>query len=242
MGSQVLVIDLDSQGHATEWLGVPPLCVPVERSSYAVLVGQTTLRATLLRTQEFGVTISAAHPYLAKAAQELGAKVDGLFVLKDEIATLTHKEVPVGASIDDAQFDLDYVIVDCPPTRGTVVFNALIAADLVIAPVLAESLSMEGLGELNDTVQRVRQRYSPQLPSPRVLINNYEGRSAADRQIHDYLRKRFDAQVLQTEVGRDAPLRECFAAKASIFRYRRGARSAIQFQALAEEIRGVCGG
>jgi len=241
-GSQVLVIDLDSQGHATEWLGVPLLRVPVERSSYAVLAGQTPLRPTLLRTQEVGVTICAAHPFLAKAAQELGAKVDGLFVLKDVIATLGHAGVATGPSADDLTVAVDYVIVDCPPTKGTVVFNALIAADLVIAPVLAESLSMEGLGELNDTTQRVRQRYSPQLPPPRVLINNYEGRSAADRQIHDYLRERFGAQVLQTEIGRDAPLRECFAAKASIFRYRRGARSAIQFQALAEEIKGVLGG
>src|SRR5690349_6491529 len=85
MGSQVLVIDLDSQGHATEWLGVPPARVPVERSSYAVLVGQTPLQSTLLRTQESGVTVSGAHPFLAKAAQEHGTKVDGLFNLKDGI-------------------------------------------------------------------------------------------------------------------------------------------------------------
>ena len=86
MGSKVLVIDLDSQGHATEWLGVPPDRVPVERSSYAVLVGQAPLQSRFLRTLEAGVMVSGAHPYLAKAAQELGAKVDGLFVLKDGIA------------------------------------------------------------------------------------------------------------------------------------------------------------
>lgn len=92
------------------------------------------------------------------------------------------------------------------------------------------------MGELAETVRRVRQRYSPDLAPPRILINNYEGRSAADRQIHDYLQTQFGPQVFRTEIGRDAPLRECFAARMSILRYRRGARSAAQFLALADEI------
>jgi chromosome partitioning protein len=222
---RVLVIDLDSQAHATEkWFGVPASRVPVERSSYAVLVGPTPLANTILRTEEPGVALCAAHAYLAKAAQELSAKVDGLFALRDALESLSESGV-----------EIDYVLIDCPPSKGAVVFNALIAADLVLAPVLAESLSMEGLGELTETVKRVRNRYSPELP-PRILVNNYEGRSAADRQIYDYLHTQFGPQVLQTEIGRDAPLRECFAARMSILRYRRGARSAGQFLALADEI------
>jgi chromosome partitioning protein len=169
--------------------------------------------------------LCAAHAYLAKAAQELAAKVDGLFALRDALEALAESDVVV-----------DDVLIDCPPSKGAVVFNALIAADLALAPVLAESLSMEGLGELTETVKRVRQRYSPSLPPPRILVNNYEGRSAADRQIHDYLQSQFGSQVLRTEIGRDAPLRECFAARMSILRYRRNARSASQFLALAAEI------
>src|SRR5262245_41568393 len=76
-GHRVLVIDIDGQGHATDWLGVPAAHVPTDRSSYAVLVAQTALAATLLRTEEAGVLLCAAHPFLAKAAQELGTKVGG---------------------------------------------------------------------------------------------------------------------------------------------------------------------
>ena len=222
---RVLVIDLDSQAHATEWFGIPAGRVPAERSSYAVLTGAAPLAQTILRTEEPGVTVCAAHAYLAKAAQELATKVDGLFALRDALESLGES----GVAVDD-------VLIDCPPSKGAVVFNALIAADLVLAPVLAESLSMEGLGELTETVKRVRQRYSPSLPPPRILVNNYEGRSAADRQIHDYLKAQFGPQVLRTEIGRDAPLRECVAARMSILRYRRNARSASQFLALAAEI------
>lgn len=220
-GKRVLVIDLDSQGHATEWLGVPKSRVPAERSSYAVLAGQTELPETLLKTGEENVVLCAAHALLAKAALELGSNVEGLFVLKDALRVA---------------LPIDYVLIDCPPTKGAVVFNALIVADLVVAPVLSEALSLEGLGELSETVQRVRSRYSPHLPLAKILINDYEGRSAADRQIQEYLRQQFGAQVFHTTIGRDAPLRECFAAKESIFRYRRKARSAAQFQDLAAEL------
>lgn len=223
-GHRVLVIDLDSQGHATEWFGLPKSRVPVERSSYAILSGQGQLPQTLVRTGEENVALCAAHPLLAKAALELGSNVEGLFILKDALR---------------ANLPIDYVLIDCPPTKGAVVFNALIAADLVVAPVLSEALSLEGLGELNETVQRVRSRYSPHLPPARILINDYEGRSAADRQIQEYLRKQFGAQVFNAVIGRDAPLRECFAAKESIFKYRRNARSAAQFRDFATELQGI---
>lgn len=221
-GQRVLVIDLDSQAHATEWLGVRKAQVPPERSSYAILSGQAELVDTLLRSGEENVVLCAAHALLGKAALELGSNVEGLFVLKDALR---------------ADLPVDYVLIDCPPTKGAVVFNALIVADLVLAPVLSEALSLDGLGELNETVQRVRSRYSPKLPPAKILINDYEGRSAADRQIQEYLRQQFGDQVFKATIGRDAPLRECFAAKESIFRYRRNARSATQYRELAQELR-----
>lgn len=220
-GSRVLVIDLDSQGHATEWLGVPKAQMPQDRSAYAVITRKAPIAQTLLRTQETGVVLCGAHVLLAQAALELGSHVEGLFGLRDALA---------------AELPFDYVLIDCPPAKGAVVFNALIAAQLVLAPVLSHALSLEGLGELIETVQRVKTRYSPGLLDPMMVINDYEGRTSADRQVQEYLRQQFPQTLLQTMIGRDAPLRECFAARESIFRYRRTARSAAQFLALAHEI------
>lgn len=236
---QVLVIDLDWQGHSTQWFGVSPGSLTAERSAYGVLLGQTDIITTLIRTAEEGVLLCAGHPGLAKAAQDLSTQVDGMFLLRDAIERLQKLASRSQKNGKKSALDLDYVLIDCPPARSMVIFNALIAADLVVGPVLAETLSMEGMGELNETVRRVRQRHSPDLPLPRILINNYDGRSTVDRQIHDDLREQLAAQVLQTEIGRDAPLRECFAAKSSIFRYRRAARSAGQFRELADEIMGL---
>jgi chromosome partitioning protein len=229
-GLRVIVIDLDTQAHATQWFGVPVSRVQPERSSYAVLAAQTPIAPTLLRTAEENVALCAAHPFLAKAAKELAEQVDGIFALRDAIGVFEESEA-------GSQFDL--AIIDCPPARGTVVFNALLAADLVVAPVLAEALSVQGLVALDETVQRIRQRYAPDLTPPRILINNYEGRAAIDRQLYDDLHHQYGDRVLATVIGRDAPLREAFLAQASIFRHRRGARSAAQFQALADEVKGI---
>jgi chromosome partitioning protein len=226
-GQRVLVIDLDTQAHATQWFGIPASRVQPDRSSYGVLSGSTPLSETLLRTAEEGVVLCAAHPFLAKAAKELGEQVDGIFALRDVIGDFESTDL-------GARFDL--AIIDCPPARGTVVFNALLAADLVVTPVLAEALSVQGLVALDETVQRIRQRYAPDLSAPLILINNYEGRASIDRQLYDDLRQQYGSRLLDTLIGRDAPLREAFLMQVSIFRHRRTARSALQFQTLAEEV------
>ncbi len=201
-GYRVLVIDLDSQGHTTQWFGVSPGAVTMDRSSYGVLIGQTDIVSTLIRTAEEGVILCAAHPGLAKAGQELRNNIDGIFLLRDAIERLNKL---ASSKKNGSPIAFDYVLIDCPPARSMIVFNALITANLVIGPVLAESLSMEGMGELNETVRRIQQRHSPNLPLPRILINNYDGRSTVDRQIHDDLRDQMAAQILETEIGRDAP-------------------------------------
>jgi chromosome partitioning protein len=226
-GQRVLVIDLDTQAHASQWFGTPVNRIQPDRSSYAVLTEQAPLALTLIRTAETNIALCAAHPFLAKAAKELSEQVDGIFVLRDAIEAFEQSEI-------GSQFDL--AIIDCPPARGTIVFNALLATDLIIAPVLAEALSVQGLVALDETVQRIRQRYAPSLPPASILVNNYEGRAAIDRQLYDDLHQQYGARMLETVIGRDAPLREAFLAQASIFRHRRTARSAGQFQALAEEV------
>jgi chromosome partitioning protein len=224
-GHIALVIDLDGQGHATEWLGMALNKVPSERSSFAILSNQAPLASCLIRTKEQGVFVCGAHPYLSTIEVVLSGQPDGIFTLRDAL----QGETPIA---------IDYVLIDCPPGKGAVIFNALVAADLIIAPVLAEALSLKGLGALNETVQRVRSRYSPQLPPPMILLNDYEGRSSADRENQRYLRETFGDRVFQTVIGRDAPLRECAGLNESIFQYRRTARSAAQIQDLAREVIG----
>ncbi len=220
-GSRVLLIDLDSQGHATQWLGIPKDKVNPERSAYGVLTRKATVAKTVVRSGEEGVTLCPAHVLLAHVAAELNVSIDGVFVLREALR---------------ATLPFDFVVIDCPGAKGAVVFNALIAADLVLAQVRAEILSLEGLTELTATVEKVRERFSPHLPPPRILINDYDGRSAADRSIGDYVRREHGAQVFDVVLGRDAPLRECYGAQQSIFRYRPSARSAAGFRELATEV------
>lgn len=225
-GMRPLVMDLDSVGYATTWLGLNATDVAAEHSAYSVITRKTPLAQAVYETDEQNVFLCPAHASLINAAGELGARLDGLFALKDTFATATRDELP-----------FDVAILDCPGEQNPVVFNAIIAADLVMAPVLSQNMSLDGLADVNQMIQTIRSRFRPDLPDPYILLNDYAGQAASDRQIKDYLQENFDRQLFQTIIGRDAPLRECYNAAQSIFRYRRSARSAGQFRALANEVK-----
>jgi chromosome partitioning protein len=225
-GMRVLVMDLDSVGYATTWLGVNPAEIAAEQSAYGVITKRTPLGQAVYETDEQSVFLCPAHASLINAAGELGARLDGLFVLKDTFAAAARDELP-----------FDIVILDCPGEQNPVVFNAIIAANMVIAPVLSQNMSLDGLADVSQMIETIRLRFRPDLHSPHILLNDYAGQAASDRQIKEYLEQNFREQLFQTIIGRDAPLRECYNTAQSIFRYRRAARSASQFRALAHEVK-----
>jgi chromosome partitioning protein len=227
-GLRVLVVDLDSVGYATTWLGITMSEIESNASAYGVITRKAQLSQAVYETEEQSLFICPAHSSLINAAGELGARLDGLFVLKDTFAAAARDELP-----------FDVAILDCPGEQNTVVFNAIIAADLVIAPVLSHNMSLDGLADVNQMMDTIRSRFRPELRHPYILLNDYVGQAASDRQIKDYLVETFGREMFQTIIGRDAPLRECYNQAQSIFRYRRSARSAGHFRALAQEVREV---
>ena len=229
-GMNVLVLDLDSVGYATTWLGMRMEEVPAEHSAYSLITRRTELAQAVFETGEQNVFLCPAQASLINAAGELGSRIDGLFILKDTFAAAARANLP-----------FDVVIIDCPGEQNPVVFNAIIAADMVIAPVLSHNMSLDGLTDLSTMMGTVQSRFRPDLPDPHILLNDYVGQAASDRQIKEYLSQNFSHQMFQTIVGRDAPLRECYNLGQSIFRYRRSARSASQFRELAAEVRSLLG-
>jgi chromosome partitioning protein len=227
-GLRVLVMDLDSVGYATTWLGMNMADVSVEHSSYSVITRKTALDQAVFETEEQNVLLCPAHPSLINASGELGGRVDSVLVLRK-----------VFAAAGPVQQAIDVAILDCPGEQNPVVFNAIIAADLVIAPVLSQNMSLDGLNDLTLMVKSIQADFKPTLPDPYVLLNDYAGQSASDRQIREYLPAQFADHFFQTIIGRDAPLRDCYNHAESIFRYRRSARSAGQFRSLAQEVQGL---
>ena len=206
VGLRVLVLDLDAQCHASQWLGSPPGGVRVENSILGVLQGRP-LRECVRDTAE-GLALLPAHPAMAGLPALLVSQPNsGLFTLR--------------RALDQAQAagaDYEVVVLDLAPARGPVQATALSAATRCIAPVQAEDLVLQSLKALVDSVEQARQ-INPRLRGLSLLRNRYALRGAIDHAYDDALRDEYGAQLLQTIIPVRAALRHAAGTQQSVFRY-----------------------
>ena len=137
---KVLLVDLDPQHNSTLSLGVDTLTLPL--STYDVLLGETTLKETLINTPITNLTLAPAKIELINADINLVNQARYQSRLKESLTFITNR--------------YDYIIIDCPPSLGVLTINALVGADGVIIPILCDYLSLEGLKQLVTSIERVK--------------------------------------------------------------------------------------
>jgi chromosome partitioning protein len=166
-GRRVLAVDVDPQASLTFYFGHDERSLETDhRTLFWALVGQASVRDMLLGDSPALIPASIA---LAKADVELMAEPGSSWVLKESLAPL-HE-------------DFDIVLLDCPPTLTLLTVNALAAADTVLIPVKTDLLSTLGIGQLLDTVQKVRRRANPQLRITGIVPTLYNARFAHDSDV-----------------------------------------------------------
>lgn len=215
LGLGTLLVDLDSQGSASHWLGVDTEALAAESSVLGVITDGIRDRAdadSLLRrvvTSPEGVHVLPAHELMAGLpAQLAAAPMSGLFLLQQVLADLGRSDAP-----------FDVVVLDLPPARGPVLAMALAAATRCLVPVQPEDLVVRALQALMNSVQQVRSRgVNPDLQVS-LLRNKYAARSNADKILDQLLRDDYGAVLLQTIVPIRAALRDSALMQQSIFRY-----------------------
>lgn len=133
----------------------------------------------------------------------------------------------------------DVILIDTPPDLDFLQSTALIAADWVIIPVFASGYDLGGLETLTRTVQKVRERYNPQLDYLGVLLGNADPRAKLDSDIHSALISNFGKErVFETVLNRSVKHREATVNGKTIFEHARGQQPAEQFMMLAREVVG----
>ncbi len=219
-GHRVLVMDLDPQANLTLALGIEPGSSAVTSSH--VLIESASLNDASMKTEIENLDLVPSHASIETAEQYLPVRA--------------HYTLGIRRALEAAApLAYDFVIMDCPPFLGAISINALSAADLLIIPTQAEYFSAYALRNMMSLIRRVRQESNPTL-GYRILITLLDRRNRTHRSIQEQLQNTFGDGLFRTVIEIDTKLRESTIAGLPITRYRPGARSALQYRELAQEL------
>ena len=231
LGQRVLVIDLDPQGNASTALAVDHRRgVP---STYDMLVDGKPLADVVHESPEH------ANLSVVPATIDLaGAEIELVSVVARESrlhkAIVAHPLVGTAAEIGDARYD--YVLIDCPPSLGLLTLNALVAGQEMVIPIQAEYYALEGLGQLLETVDMVKQHLNQRLTVSTILITMYDARTKLSQGVADEVREHFGDTVLNTTIPRSVRVSEAPSYGQTVMTYDPGSAGALSYLEAAREI------
>ncbi len=221
LGRKVLIVDLDPQANATSCLGVDKHSV--KHGTYEAMLNITPALKSLLSNPTLGLTLLPSSPALAGAEIELVQEQSRDTRLKQALQPLAER--------------FDYILIDCPPSLSLLTVNGLVAAkDGVIIPVQCEYLALEGVGQLMQTLQRIRQSLFPALKVRGVVMTMFESRAHLSTDVVGEIRKHFPNQVFNAIVPRSIRLAEAPSYGVPISAYAPNSTGAQAYMALAKEL------
>lgn len=227
-GSTVLVIDLDPQGNASTALGIDHHAeVP---SIYDVLVDGRDLAEVVQACPDL------PNLWCAPATIDLaGAEI--------ELVSLVARETRLQKAVDAfvtarsaAGEQVDYVLVDCPPSLGLLTVNAFVAASEVFIPIQCEYYALEGLSQLLKNIELIRSHLNPALHVSTILLTMYDGRTRLSAQVADEVREHFPEQTLAATVPRSVRISEAPSHGQTVMTYDPNSSGALSYLEAAVEL------
>ena len=229
-GLKVLVIDLDPQGNASTALGVAH--DESVQGTYEVLVEQAQMLKLIQRSSTFeSLYCLPATINLAGADMELFenfGKEQQRDRLKVAIADLL-------SSVSESRRP-DYILIDCPPSLGLLTVNAFVAANEVLIPIQCEYYALEGLQQLLETIERIKQGLNPTLVVSTILLTMFDSRTKLAGQVADEVRSYFPNETLQAVIPRAVRVSEAPSFGETIMTYDRSSSGAIAYLEAAIEM------
>ncbi|MFA5115227.1 MAG: AAA family ATPase [Candidatus Omnitrophota bacterium] len=218
-GRKVLLIDLDPQAHATSGLNVK-----TESNIYNVLSKITPQRSNLgdiLQRVDDNFYLAPSGIVLSTLEQELAGEIG--------------RESRLNWVLENFKSDFDYILIDCPPNLGILTINAIRASNEVVIPVEASRFSLDGLGQLLDIINLVRDRLNHSV-SHRILITNFDSRLRHSFQMLERIKNTFEESLFSTIMHVNVKLKEAQNEGLHIFSYDKYCRGAKDYFSLSREI------
>ena len=214
---RVLLIDLDPQANATSGFGLS------KREENTVYTALTT-------GQMAGSVRESGFPnlWIAPSGRDLvGAEI--------ELVDLPDREARLRFALGGVRGQYDFLLIDCPPSLSLLTVNALTAADSVLVPIQTEYFALEGLTELLETVERVRDSFNPLLAMEGIVLTMFDERTNLARQVVDDIRQHFGEKVFETVIPRNVRLGEAPSFGKPVLSYDIKSRGAEAYLALGRE-------
>lgn len=219
--ARVLVIDADPQSNATSSLGVR--LADGAPSLYDVLINKVPLAETVVSTKRSRLFLAPATPELAAAEVEL--------------VQVLARETQLQRALKPVAADYDFVFIDTPPSLGLLTINALTASDHgVIIPVQCEYLSLEGLSQLTQTIELVRENLNPGLFVAGVVLTMFDIRTNLAADVVNEVRQYFPRETFKTIIPRNVRLSEAPSYGEDILAYAPASAGCKAYQTLTEEL------
>lgn len=222
LGKFVLLVDVDPQANATSGLGVDQS--QLAKGIYNTLIEPISFREILQSTNQPGYKIAPSTPDLA------GARV--------ELVNLDDREYRLARTLLEVKNDYDYILIDCPPSLDLLTVNGLVAADEVIIPVQAEYLALEGLGQLLNTINLIKENLKPELNVLGAVVTMYDKRNKISADVLNELKQHFPNRLFATVIPRNVRLTEAPSFGQSILSYDAGSEGGRAYESLAREVIG----
>ncbi|EGS31026.1 MAG: ParA family protein [Peptoniphilus sp. oral taxon 375] len=218
LGKKVLVIDIDPQANTTSGLGLDKI---PEKSIYGVIKGSKKPQEVIQHTKIENLDIISSHGDVAGLEMDLAIEGNWQYRLKDAL-----EQCP----------GYDYILIDSPPSLGILSLMGLIASKEILLPIQCEYYALEGVGQLFNTIQLVKENYNKDLDLNGVVMTMYDGRTNLSTQVVENVKDYFSTMVYQTTIPRNIKLAEAPSYGQDIFTYAPKSAGAKAYESLAREM------
>ena len=219
LGKKTLLIDLDPQSNATSGMGIDKHTV--KSSVYNILHEEQAIESIKIPTQIDNLDV------IPSSLDLTGAEV--------ELVNVMSREFKLKKAIDKIAHLYDNIFIDCPPSLGLLTINALTAARSVLIPIQCEYYALEGLSQLMNTVDLVRNNLNSDLAIEGVLLSMADFRTKLTKEIIDEVRNHFGDKAYNTIIPRSIKLTEAPGFGKPIILYDKTSNGAIAYENLAKE-------
>ncbi len=219
-GKKILLIDLDPQSNASVGLGIKNNneghCL------YDVVINGMPAQEVIKKTSIANLDLIPSSPHLA------GAEV--------ELVSLEAREFRLKNALTEIKENYDFIIIDCPPSLSLLTLNALAFANEVIIPIQCEYYALEGISQLSNTLEMVRENINPNLKIRGIILTMFDARTLLSSQVAAETRKYFGSKVFNTIIPRNIRLAEAPSFGQPILFYDPASKGAQAYENLCKEV------